>query len=74
MRRSGTKTNRVGAQPSGLFGPIAQAKPLYVCGMCGQTARYGTSWPLTPSDQWFCRLHIPAGFLPQQRSAHVCAA
>jgi hypothetical protein len=67
MRRSGTKTNRVGTQPPSLFGPVVQAKPLYVCGMCGQTARYGASWPLTPSDQWFCRQHLPAGFLPQQR-------
>lgn len=53
---------------TGLFGPVAQPIRVYRC-ECGDEAHYGLSYPLVQSDQWFCRLHIPAGFLPQQRSA-----
>lgn len=55
-------------QQDGLFGQAAFQPRTYTCDVCGQSACYGLTWPLAPSDQWFCRRCIPVGFLPQQRS------
>lgn len=55
-------------QQDGLFGQAAFQPRVYRCDVCGERACYGLTWPLAPSDQWFCPQHVPAGFLPQQRS------
>jgi hypothetical protein len=70
MRPRGTTAKGVGAGQASLFGPVAEAfQPrIYRCATCGADACYGLGWPLVTPDQWFCRPHVPAGFLPQQRS------
>lgn len=59
-----------------LFGPAPEAyQPrIYRCETCGDGACYGLGWPTHHPEQWFCRHHVPAGFLPQQRSVHGQAA
>lgn len=71
MRTHRAKTAVVGSGQESLFGAVATPyEPrVYRCEVCGDSACYGLSWPLAPFDQWFCPHHIPAGFLPQQRSA-----
>jgi hypothetical protein len=60
----------VGSSQTSLFGPVGEAfQPrVYRCAICGADACYGLGWPLITPEQWFCRPHVPAGFLPQQRS------
>lgn len=75
MRAQRAKTKGVGSGQTSLFGSVAEAYSprVYTCQFCGLPANYGLGWPVVTPDQWFCRQHIPAGFLPQQRSAEAHA-
>jgi hypothetical protein len=65
-----TKAAVVGSGQASLFGPVAEAynPRIYRCAACGADACFGLGWPLVTPEQWFCPHHVPAGFLPQQRS------
>ena len=39
------------------------------CAVCDADACYGEGPPLRGDERWYCRAHVPDGFLPGKRGA-----
>lgn len=49
--------------PAAFRGPGAGE---HGCSVCGVACGFGMGWPPKPLT-WFCRAHLPPGFLPTDR-------
>lgn len=65
MARRPAPAKKVSALQASLFGAPVYEPPMHYCA-CGKWGSFGLQLP-GAETKWFCRAHVPAGFLPGDR-------